>query len=122
MKCRDKTMYPVHDGVLNKIFGYTSATLSINIISGLYRELALITNCIPHKFLVVYPTDYLQKDEWKTRIDNVQTQASLFFTDNDWDVITFEPELDTSNYWAHYSFKSRQVVWNKIADKLRIEK
>lgn len=120
IKCEDKTIYPIHDGALNKIFENTSASMSFDLIMSLWERLISITNKIPYKAVVNYPTNYLENDLWKSRIDFYQSLASTFFKNRGWKIFTFDAELNSSNYWSHYSDKSRQAIFGQIAYDLQM--
>jgi hypothetical protein len=117
MRCHDKTLYPICDASFNKIFGNTQASLSINHLIGLYKQLIDVAEEIPYKILINYPTERLDNENWKKRIDDIQSKASDLFPKNGWYVV--HPELEPNlkdPYWAHYSNESRAKLWQTIED------
>lgn len=116
-RCHDRTFYPINDGEINEAIGSTRATLPMNALRGFWRELHATTLGIPHRFLVVYPTDHMEVGSWKDRIDWAQKEASQLLYD--WTCIVIRPELETpGGYWAHYSQRAKEELWAKIVRDL----
>lgn len=112
VRCRDKTTYPFYDGLLDDIFGTTSASLSIAVIKSLWAQLHKETVKIRQRAVVYYPTDHLHSGTWKDRIDTIQQLARKMFSD--WQHYTVDPELGDDGYWAHYSKPAIVRLWEQV--------
>jgi hypothetical protein len=114
-RCPDLSVYPVHDGVVQT----TGASLSRQAILALWGRLRDVTKETTFRGIVHYPTDHLDSPEWKRRIDSIQNEADDFF--QGWKQFTIRPELaKTGDYWAHYSERAKQNLWQQIQEWLCI--
>ena len=116
-RCEDRTVYPIHDGFLNGIIGAGHAAMSYQTLYALWADLNKVTESIPFRAIIQYPTDHLDKPDWKERIDRAQFVAEAVLSD--WEVFAPEPDLTgMDGYWAHYSLASRQKLWAAITERL----
>ena len=125
----NRNPYPIDSAESHKRFPpgplYHEETLKL-----IWRELDAVTKIIPKRFIVTYPSTYLAYDlesfrrgvpnVFKPRVESLNMSASTLLTNLGWKHFEFDAEFDEDKYWRHFSYKSRQNVYQKIEKELGI--
>jgi len=125
----DRAPYPIDSEESHKLFPpgplYHIETLKI-----IWKELNEVTKSIPQRFVVTYPATHLNydlesfrkglPDIFKNRVEELNNWASSILTSFGWIHYEFEPELDETKYWCHFSKNSRETVYKKIEKDLEL--
>jgi len=125
----ERSPYPIDSEDSHKLFPpgplYHIETLKI-----IWKELNEVTKSILHRFVVTYPTTHLNydlasfragiPDIFKNRVEKLNETAANLLTSFGWIHYEFEPELDETKYWCHFSKTSRENVYKKIEKDLNL--
>ena len=94
----------------------------MNTISDLtvtWNELACLSDIIPKKIIITYPTDRLSAAH-KQRVDGGQSCALEILTPKNWQHFTIkDPQpCDSDTHWSHYSNKNLLDLYQEVNDYL----
>lgn len=111
--------YPIDSDESHKRFP-PGPLYHVETLKLLWKELDVVTKSINNRFVVTYPSTHLEHGLFKHRVENLNKIASELLTSLGWIHYEFDAELDDTNYWCHFSSKSKEDVYRKIEKKLNM--
>jgi len=124
---KNRNPYPINPIELRKRFP-AGPLYSPQLLEIIWKELDNITKSIPHRFVITYPPTHLKYDfesfkrglpnMIKDRVEKLNKLASNLLTERGWKHFEFDPELDDSGHWSHFSNSSKEKVHRSIAKEL----
>lgn len=125
----DRSPFPIDSEDSHKIFP-PGPLYHIETLKLIWKELNEVTKTIPHRYVVTYPPTHLNydlqsfklgiPDMFKNRVEVLNELSKTLLTSFGWKHYEFEPELDETKYWCHFSKNSRETVYKKIEKDLGI--
>jgi hypothetical protein len=118
LKNWDGTLYPFSDGLTCPKYGIVGK-VPLNTVYLWWKELHRVTEAIPKKLMLIYPTDFLtdetpEKKRYKERIVTSTEVAKEIF--HDWIMPTVKTPIQSGEWWAHLTVASRQEVLKVIEE------